>query len=143
MKRLLLLFIPTLCLVACDGEKTYTVGEDAFCTGLEETSPDTVYCVDGQEQPINGLVQEYYPSGNIWREMNIKDGRENGEAREYFENGRLHVVANVVDGRVTGVSQLYNEDGKLYMEMNWVNGEAQDIKVYDESGNIIQTSQDL
>lgn len=141
MKKFLLFFIPLLLLSACNREKTYTVGEDAFCTGLEETSTEKVYCVDAKDAPINGMVIEYYPNGGVLREMTIRDGRENGIEKEYYKNGKLRVVANIINGEADGLSKLYNENGKLYMELNWVDGEAQDIKVYDENGNII-TSDD-
>ena len=136
MKKLLFI-IPLLLLVACEKEKTYVVGEDAFCTGLEETSPENVFCVDEKNNPINGIVIEHYTNGNILRKMAIRDGFENGIEREYYENGNLHVETNVVNGSADGLSKLYNEDGKLYMEMMWVNGEVTDMKVYDEYGNVI------
>ena len=140
MRKLSLFVIPLILLSACDREKTYIVGEDAFCIGLEETSPEKVYCVDANDTPINGNVTEYRANGTILREMTIKDGYENGMEREYYENGNLHVETNVVDGNADGLSKLYNEDGTLYMELEWVNGNTTNIKVYDPSGNIISSS---
>ncbi len=139
MKKVLLFILPLLVLAACDHEKTYIVGESAFCKGLEETSAESVYCIDEKDQPINGRVIEYFENGNVLREMTIRDGRENGIEREYYENGKLRVETNVINSQADGLSKLYNEDGKLYMEINWVNGNAEDIKVYDGSGNVIQT----
>ena len=143
MKKLLLFIVPALILSACNSEKTYIVGEDAFCVGLEETSEEMVFCKDAQDKPITGIVIEHYASGKILREMHIKDGRENGIEKEFYENGNLRVVSDVLDGRANGLSKLYNEDGKLYMEMNWENGEAKDIKVYDAQGNVIATQESL
>ena len=143
MKRLLLFIVPILILSACSSEKTYVVGEDAFCTGLEETSEEMVFCKDAQDNPINGIVIEHYASGKVLREMHIKDGRENGIEKEFYENGNLRVVSDVVDGRATGLSKLYNEEGKLYMEMTWENGEAKNITVYDNKGNKIATQESL
>ena len=124
-------------MVACDYEKTYVVGEDAFCKGLAETDPENVFCVDEQDKPINGIVIEYYATGKVLRKMTIRDGVENGIEHEYYENGKLYVETNVVNGRADGLSKIYNENGKLYMEMTWVDGNAINIKVYDESGNVI------
>ena len=141
MKKSLLFIIPLLLLSACGQEKTYIVGETAFCKGLADTDTEPVYCVDEKDQPINGMVIEYYASGKVLREITMRNGRENGIEKEYYENGNLRVETNVVDGHTTGLSKLYNEDGKLYMEMNWVDGNATDIKVYDESGNVITSAE--
>jgi antitoxin component YwqK of YwqJK toxin-antitoxin module len=143
MKKLFLFMIPLLLLSACNSEKTYIVGEDAFCTGLADTDPESVYCVDAKEAPINGIVIEYYESGKVLRKMTIRNGRENGIEKEYYENGNLRVETNVVDGSVYGLSKLYNEDGKLYMEINWDNGNATQMKVYDESGKVVASTDNL
>ena len=140
MKKSLLFIVPLLLLSACGNEKTYVVGEDAFCTVLEDTSSESVYCVDGNDKPINGIVVEYFENGNILREMTIRDGRENGMEREYYQNGNLRVETNVVNSHADGLSKLYNEDGKLYMEINWVDGNATEVKVYDDSGNVITSN---
>jgi len=139
MKKFTLFIIPLLLLSACSSEKTYTVGEDAFCTGLADTDPESVYCVDEQNAPINGKVIEHRENGTVLREMTIRDGRENGIEKEYFEDGKLHVETNVLDGNAHGISKMYNENGKLYMEIDWDNGTAKTIKVYDENGNVIAT----
>ena len=138
MKKILLL-LPILMICACDNTKTYVVGEDAICTGLAETDTDSVFCVDKNAQPINGIVKQYYENGNIWREMTIKNGMENGVEREYYENGKLHVVADVKNGKTHGQSKLYNDDGKLYMELIWDNGEMISAKVFDDQGNVLET----
>ena len=137
MKKALLFVIPLLFLAACDRQKTYVVGEDAFCTGLADTDIDPVLCVDAKDSPINGFVIEYDQNGNLAREITVRNGRENGIEKEYHKNGNLHIVTNVVDGRAVGVSQVFNEDGSLYMEMTWVEGVATDIKIYDESGKVV------
>nr|MBQ0091604.1 lipoprotein [Candidatus Enterousia merdequi] len=141
MKKILFLLPGLLILAGCNNTKTYVVGEDAICSGLEETDVNPVVCADQDGNLINGLVKQYYENGNVWREMNIKDGRENGTEREYYENGKIHVIANVVNGKTEGISKLYNEDGVLHMEMDWQNGEVKSIKIYDENGKIIQEKQ--
>ena len=141
MKKSLLFIIPLLLLSACD--KKYNVGKDAFCTGLADTDPESVYCVDDENKPINGIVIEHYESGKILRKMTIIEGRENGIEKEYYENGTLRVETNVVDGNADGLSKLYNENGKLYMEINWDKGKATNMKVYDESGKVVASSDNL
>lgn len=137
MKKSLLFIIPLLLLSACGREKTYTVGENAFCTGLADTDPESVYCVDENNAPINGIVIEHRENGTVLREMTIRNGRENGIEKEFFENGKLHVETNVLEGNAHGLSKIYNENGKLYMEIDWDNGNAKEIKIYDENGKVI------
>ena len=143
MKKTSLFFIPLLLLWACSNEKTYTVGENAFCTGLADTEIEDVFCVDDKDMPINGLVIEYYENGNVLREMHIKAGRENGIEKEYYENGNLRVVAEVKDGKADGPSKLYNENGKLYMEIDWANGTATKIRIFDDAGNVISAAENI
>lgn len=138
-----LLFFPLLLLSACSNEKTYIVGEDAFCKGVANTDIEDVFCVDSKDAPVNGLVIEYYENGKVLREMHIKDGRENGTEKEYYENGNLRVVAEVKDGKADGPSKLYNENGKLYMEIDWVNGTATKIQIFDDAGNIISVAENI
>lgn len=135
MKKTLLFIIPLLLLGACEHEqKTYIVGETAFCKGLEDDDREPVYCVDEKDRPINGMVIEYYASGKIHRELTLRRGRENGIEKEYYENGNLHVETNVVNGESQGLSRIYHENGNLHMEMNWVGKSATDFKMYDEQG---------
>ena len=140
MKKILLL-LPRLMICACDNTKTYIVGENAICSGLAETDTESVFCADKDGKPINGIVKQYYENGNIWREMTIKNGRENGVEREYYESGQLHVVADVIDGKTHGLSKLYNENGQLNMELVWDNGEVVSAKIFDENGNVLETKE--
>lgn len=142
MNKFLLLVIPAILLTACGKQETYVVGENAVCTGLEETSSEKVFCKDLEGNAITGLVVQHYENGNVLREMTIKKGQENGIEKEYYENGNLKVEANIKNGSPIGESKLYHENGKLHMVIKW-NGEDADItKVYDESGNLIKPMAD-
>ncbi len=143
MKKILLFLMPLLLVSACSSEKTYVVGENAFCTGLADTDIEDVFCVDDKNTPINGIVIEYYENGEVLREMHIKDGLENGTEKEYYSNGNLRVVTEIKNGKADGQSKLYNENGKLYMEIDWVNGTATKIQVFDESGNVISMAENI
>lgn len=139
MKKSLSILFSLLLLAACDGEKTYVVGKNALCSGLDESSDESVFCIDSEKNPINGRVLQYYDNGKIFREMTIRGGRENGIEREFYENGNMHVVANVVNGKTDGESILYNEDGSINMKIYWKSGVLESVSVYDENGNIIES----
>ena len=138
MKKLLLFVIPAVLLSACGQNKKYVVNETAFCSGLEETSEEKVFCKDSDGNALNGLVVQYYENGNVWREMTIKYGQENGLEKEYYENGNLRVEAMVKNGETYGTSKLYHENGKLHMIINWNGKEADIKKIFDENGNEIK-----
>ena len=132
MKKILLFVLPAVLLSACGKHETYVVGENAVCTGLEETSPEKVFCKDLDGNAISGLVIQKYENGNIWREMTIKMGQENGIEKEYYENGNLKVYA----------SKLYHENGKLHMIIKWHGEDAEIVEIHDENGNLIKSTED-
>lgn len=138
MKKILFM-IPVMVLGACNGEKTYVLGQDAFCTGTKENSEETIFCIDTENNPINGILVEKYQNGNIFRKIHMKNGHEDGLKQEYYESGKLKLTTNMVDGRVSGTNKLYGEDGKLYMEIVWDNGNATSVKVYDKDGKVVAT----
>ena len=134
MKKVLLLVLPALILGAC--EKHYTMDKDAFCTGVEETSEESVFCTNEHGKPISGIVTQYYENGKVFRQMTLKKGIENGIEKEYYENGQLKVKAKLKDGKPHGDGMLYYENGKIQMESKWKNGESVAIRLYDENGNV-------
>lgn len=136
MKRILLLGLVLTVLCGCDVKKEFVVGQDAFCVGLEETSNESVFCKDAKGYPINGRVIQYYANGNVYREMTIRQGKENGPEKEYYENGNLKVELTVKNGVADGKAFAYNEDGKLYMETVWKEGKIFTAKVYDANGEV-------
>ena len=141
MKKFLLFVIPAILLSACGKHETYVVGETAVCTGLEETSPEKVFCKDLDGNAISGLVIQKYENGNIWREMTIKMGQENGIEKEYYENGNMKVYANIKNGNAIGTSKLYHENGKLHMIIKWNGEDAEIVEIHDENGNLLKPSE--
>jgi antitoxin component YwqK of YwqJK toxin-antitoxin module len=60
----------------------------------------------------NGLVKEFWPSGQLRRESNEIDGSTQGAVRSYFENGQLERASFTKDNRVqAGLS--FNKEGGL------------------------------
>ena len=136
MKKILLFILPALVLSACD--KTYTVGKDVTCSGLEDSSEEVVFCKDKHDKPVNGTVIQYYENGKKQREMQLKGGYENGLEKEYYENGNLKVEANIENSNPVGISKLYYENGQLQMVLNFVSDkDMQIVEFYDENGTLI------
>lgn len=45
-----------------------------------------------------GVINSYYPSGQLMQRLEISDGRANGEYQEWFENGQRRLQAFVLGG---------------------------------------------
>ena len=143
MNKILFLGLGLIVLCGCDIKKNFVVGQDAFCVGLEETSTEPVFCKDAKGYPITGKVIQYYQNGNVYREMTIRQGKENGLEKEYYENGNLKVELNVKNGVADGKAFAYNEDGKLYMETVWKEGKISTAKVYDANGEVTANTEGM
>ncbi len=75
--------------------------------------------------------KEYYPSGELERETNYKNGKVEGIFKVYYESGQLWVKQNYVNGKKDGIHKVYNEGGQLALKAIWKDGKAEGIqKVY-------------
>lgn len=64
----------------------------------------------------NGEYVEFYPTGDIFKKCNYKDGKLNGEYTEYHLNGNVYKICNYVDGKLHGNYKSYYADGTLYKQ---------------------------
>lgn len=56
---------------------------------------------------LNGMVEQYYPSGTIQLKHPYQDHQLHGEALDYFENGRLRSTVTFENGKQTDPFKLY------------------------------------
>ena len=54
----------------------------------------------GQGDIKQGLVTEYYESGEVESKVNYVDGQLQGEYIEYYENGEIKEIQNYKDGEL-------------------------------------------
>lgn len=71
---------------------------------------------------LNGLVEQYYPSGTVQLKHMYADHQLHGEALDYFENGQLRSSVNFEHGKQSGPFKLFSDDGQLLEEGMLKNG---------------------
>ena len=54
----------------------------------------------GQDDIKQGLVIDYYESGEVKTKANFVDGKVQGEVIEYYENGEIKEIKNYKDGEL-------------------------------------------
>lgn len=115
----------------------------------------------GQEASKDGIIKEYYESGQLKSEVNKKDST----VKNYNESGQLAYEAifkdkDFINGiyktyesgqlkeekgfkfekediKVNGIFKEYYVSGKLKIEENYKDGKLIDHKGYDEEGNLV------
>ena len=106
-----------------------------ICSDLKCDKND--YCTEADGTPISGICKEYYKSGALQIETNIKNGKGNGISKSYYETGALMAEINLKDGKPEGIGKLYYESGALKQENNYKHGKLEGIyKEYYESGEL-------
>ena len=84
---------------------------------------------------INGTLREFFPSGNLKREVTYLDGKKNGLFRTYYENEQLEQEAVYYDDNIEGTYRSYYEDGTFHQQKDYIQGQLNGIyKAYDEHG---------
>jgi len=83
----------------------------------------------------DGVIKEYYDTGELADEMNYKDNRLNGVAKTYYRTGVLFYEVNYQDGKRDGVQKVFYESGKLKNEFHRKDGMFEgSFTTYYESG---------
>jgi antitoxin component YwqK of YwqJK toxin-antitoxin module len=65
----------------------------------------------GQDDIKQGLVIEYYESGEVKSKVNYVDGKEQGELIEYYESGEVKLKVSFEEGKAQGeiIIEITNE----------------------------------
>lgn len=91
--------------------------------------------IDDKEE---GLVFNYYPTGELHGQGSFVKGREHGLSFTYYESGQVRSKINYQYGKMEGESFLYFENGQIESQSTWNNNNAEYVKVFDESGNVLK-----
>ena len=59
------------------------------------------------------VLREFYASGALQSESEVKNGRRHGRYREYYEHGALKLRGRYANNRPRGAWKYYTEDGKF------------------------------
>ena len=65
---------------------------------------------------LNGLYQEFYPNGKVYRYANYSFGSLDGKWREYDETGKLVIKGKYKDGKKHGKWHYFPDTKKHYIE---------------------------
>jgi hypothetical protein len=95
-----------------------------------------LYFTDGtQSKFYTGEYKEFYPTGELKVEMNLKDGKPEGSYIVYFSNGKPNEVRAYRNGQFHGIWRTYNDAGLLISEAEYRNDKKTGTwHVWDDSG---------
>lgn len=88
-----------------------------------------------QTKLYTGDYKEYYETGELKLEVNIKEGKPEGSYVVYFKNGKPNEVRAYKDGLSHGVWRTYNEAGILISEAEYLSDKKHGRwQVWDDNG---------
>ena len=115
---------------------------------------DGLFYKKGSDEPYSGSVKgsqiglmvegkrekewkEFYPDGNIKREVTFKNGVQNGLGSSYFPDGKLLMRGNLINGLQDGVWEKFYPNGNVEVKLTFKSGNREGLKeAYDENGKI-------
>ena len=81
----------------------------------------------------------YYRNGNIYLEVEFKDGKYNGLYIGYYDNGKIHQLNPFKNGLRNGLFKYYYEDGNIWLEIEYKDDLKDGYrKQYNESNKLIK-----
>jgi antitoxin component YwqK of YwqJK toxin-antitoxin module len=124
-----------------NGQSTYEVN---YKDGLEEGIAKCYHENGKLEKEVNfnngkkeEFLQVFFPSGKIKAKYSYKEGKRNGTCINYYESGQIRSSFNYLNDELNGLCQAFFENGKLRGEGNFEKNQSINVKVYDNSNNLI------
>ncbi|MWP47491.1 hypothetical protein GQ589_08580 [Gilliamella sp. Pas-s27] len=87
-----------------------------------------------------GLIQYFYPNGNIYKEIPYVDKKYHGEARWYDDNGSLIATQHYLNGVKHGNGKRYTPQGNVDFEMPYNESRKLFYKTFDHCIMLYQLS---
>ena len=88
------------------------------------------------------IVQEHYSDGVLRTETEVFNERRDGLMRAYYPTGVLQAEIPFKNGREHGMARFFYKSGAMHMIIEFERGKVRETTSYDESGAIIQTTED-
>jgi len=89
-----------------------------------------------------GVWRTWHDNGRLYKEGELKLGKEHGRYLEYFENGILCYEYFYDSGKKTGLWRSWYENGNIYTERNFKDGTLNGRLVhYSEEGEELVTEE--
>jgi antitoxin component YwqK of YwqJK toxin-antitoxin module len=76
---------------------------------------------------VTGTIYQEYTNGQLFFEIEFKNGYKHGYSKEWDEKGILKYEFNYVDGKLDGIERRYYSNGQIYIENNTLNGKSDGI----------------
>jgi|WetSurMetagenome_2_1015567.scaffolds.fasta_scaffold137381_1 hypothetical protein len=115
MKYGFLPLIPILLMFSC---KHGLVKEYFYKTG--ELKSKQIY--PDKRDTLNFQQLDFYPTGEVLRKSNIKNGKQDGEYLMYHIKGNILERGRFLNGKLDGIFQKYDTVGKLATESYFTDG---------------------
>ncbi|TYQ00447.1 MORN repeat protein [Tenacibaculum adriaticum] len=75
------------------------------------------------KEEFDGLVTYYHPNGNIFHQVNYKNGKLDGFRKIYYESGELKEEGQYTESKREGVWKTYYKNGKIESRGKYRDGE--------------------
>ena len=98
-----------------NGSREYESTQLRFRNGL--------YYVDGEEEPITGVVVKKYPNMKDWYRRGYKDGKKHGQTIEWFPDGEKKYEMFYEDNQRTGIWTYWDQNGKITTKREYENNQ--------------------
>ncbi len=74
---------------------------------------------DYQGAPFTGVLQQFFPNGNVVTEITCVNGRPEGVWREYYPNGQMMEESYFKYNREYGPYTQWDENGNIILQGNF------------------------
>ena len=78
-------------------------------------------------EPLAGIVEEFYDDGQLESRGTFRDGELNGLYEEFYENGQLSFRGNYKDGKQDGLLEYFDKDGNPTSTETYRDGELVEV----------------
>lgn len=157
--KIIILMFSTLMLASCERNPATHSGPFLIRDGVTYDQKTN--------EPVTGIIADYYDSGELAEKIALVSGIPNGVYESYFKNGALQskVMYEVYDdgrtkryvesyhyngllkekvrfedGKKEGLFEAFYESGQLEARRNFVNGEEQGLsEIYHSNGQLAQS----
>lgn len=86
---------------------------------------------------LDGVVEDYWPNGNLQTKSRYVKGELNGKTFHYYENGKLEEAKFFKNGKIHGILIEYFGNGNLKSKWKyWLGKKIDTSKLYFENGNL-------
>ena len=88
-------------------------------------------------EPVTGIVEEFYEDGQLLSRKNYIDGKEDGPYELFYENGQLNTRGNYIDGKEDGLFEEFYRNGQLFSRKNLKDGKEDGLReLFYENGKL-------